>query len=124
MSTTTTSPCPSSGTILPKGVGPARIAAFMNSTKRSKLDKAVGGLLTSIPLDLGLFTSMLLQFDFSIYNGVRMYFVCYPDVAENGPAPHDKPKQIGLIFVPTKGHPGYTTGDDDKNFMFHLYDTT
>lgn len=57
------------------------------------------------------------------YNGMRVYFGCYPNPQGPAPAPSGQAGQLCLLFVPTTPD-GSATGQDDTNNTYHLYDTT
>ncbi len=119
----TPKPCVQAGCVLPGTTGPDRVNAFLTSKKKLVLDTAAGGSAsTSIPLSLDKFVYLLGSFDPAVYNGVRVYFVCYPDSpVANSPAPPNQQGQLGLLFVPTLAVPELATGVDDPTRFYHFY---
>jgi len=86
-----------------------------------------GEVNTTFPISLKAFVHLLTKFTEhrKKYNGVRVYFICYPnqktgEQVHHNPTPDDCKGQLGLLFVPTEPASG-PTGKDDPEQYYHLY---
>jgi hypothetical protein len=120
--------CGNTGAIIPGTLATERVKAFKDSKKFHELDTVTMTAVANhaepvYQLDLDLFLGLLKKFKAADYNGIRVYFACYPDdpnEVERDIVPTDKEGQLTLIFVPTRKHNNLITGTDDPTEFWHL----
>jgi hypothetical protein len=119
---TTTPPCVKPGCIIPSGTFQDRVTLFTKS-KLPVLNGCGTVCHPSIPIGLKPFLWLLKKFaDNPHYNGIRVYFGCFPDnYPGDGPVPEEEKGQLTLLFVPTRAVAGYPTGADDTTKYYLLY---
>lgn len=126
--------CPPGRIVIPGHLAERRISAFADSNKYVVIDNEVQNAVQAkafkhFELSLDSFVGKLRMFssasndDIPLYNGVRVYFVCYPDdpnPVEKTYVTDEMKGQMGLIFVPTFERTGAPTGEDDRQQYWHI----
>jgi hypothetical protein len=94
--------------------------------KKAVLDKCAPSQNQSptIPISLAVFVRLLKKLASKPeYNGIRVYFACYPDrPVKGGLVPPKQGGQLTLLFVPTRPVAGWVTGVDDPDQYYYLYE--
>ena len=74
-------------------------------------------------MSLDLFLALLTSFagSYKKYNGVRVYFACYPDDPKAPGVPQGQEGRLTTLFVPTLPVAGIASGADDPGHFYHLY---